>query len=239
MNTLIIILAVTIVILFIHYTNSTRPYSWNDMQKRFGNLEGSIRTFNLDSMDDEQSYISHELKTKYSKIFDQELRSRKNTMMIKIKESFCTPDEQKLIDYVKPVIKNTPSSDTILRIQNSPWVYSSHFDCYDQYVYMLHGKKRWLLFDIDDVEKERTLVLQLTGKNIKTVSKILKVNGINFKIKTIRAGDILFIPEGQYHLVENEGSQGTIFVNSPVDKPPNQYLNSKFESLWPKWYSGT
>ena len=104
---------------------------------------------------------------------------------------------------------------------------------------MLHGKKRWLLFDIDDVEKERTLVLQLAGKNIKTVSKILKVNGINFKIKTIRAGDILFIPEGQYHLVENEGSQGTIFVNSPVDKPPNQYLNSKFESLWPKWYSGT
>ncbi|MGB1113140.1 MAG: cupin-like domain-containing protein, partial [Schleiferiaceae bacterium] len=123
--------------------------------------------------------------------------------------------------------------------QNSPWMYSSHFDCYDQYVYMLHGKKRWLLFDLDDLETERKLVLQFAGKNIETVSEILRANGIPFKIKTIRAGDVLFIPEGQYHLVENEGSQGTIFVNSPINKPVNLHLQSKFESLWPKWYSGT
>ena len=239
MNTLVIVAVVIIVILFIHRTNTMRPYSWNDMKKRFENVEGSIRTFDLNRMDDEQSYISREIRTSYSSIFEHEVRPRTDTMMIKIKESSCTPEEQKLIDYVKPVIKNAHSSDTILRIQNSPWVYSSHFDCYDQYVYMLHGKKRWLLFDLDDLETERKLVLQFAGRDIETVSEILRANGIPFKLKTIHAGDVLFIPEGQYHLVENEGSQGTIFVNSPINKPVNTQLESKFESLWPKWYSGT
>ena len=140
MNTLVIVAAVIIVILFIHCTNTMRLTLWNDMKKRFENVEGSIRTFDLDHVDDEQSYISREPKHLTRPFSNTKLDHVTDTMMIKIKESSCTPEEQKLIDYVKPVIKNSHSSDTILRIQNSPWVYSSHFDCYDQYVYMLHGK---------------------------------------------------------------------------------------------------
>lgn len=221
-------------------TNKPGKYSWKDFNKRFGYIRGPVTFYDLSQcVDDEQNYKSHRENITYSKLLNKEHREENSTGMIKIVESKCTPSEMKLINYVKPVIKNSNNADTMLRIQTSPWLYSAHFDCFDQFVYMLYGSKKWLIFNItfDDMEEEKRFIISIANKSIKEVSVILNSKNISYETRITKPGDTLFIPEGVYHLVESIGRGGTIMANSRVDKPEDKNLIEKFYYLWPVWFN--
>jgi len=234
-----ILFSFIIIFLIVTRINNSGKYSWKEFNKHFGDLGGHVTFYDLtQQVDDEQNYKSYREYIPYSKLLNKEHREENYTGMIKIVESKCTPSEMKLINYVKPVIKNSNSSETMLRIQTSPWLYSTHFDCFDQFVYMLYGTKKWLLFNLtfDDIEEEKRFLISIANKSIKEVSEILNSNDISYETRITKPGDTFFLPEGVYHLVESGGLDGTIMVTSVTDKPQNKQLVEKFEYLWPKWF---
>jgi len=228
-----------VIFTFIIMINKPGKYSWKDFNKHFGDIMGYTTFYDLTrQVDDEQNYKSRRQYIPYSRLLNKEHREENSTGMIKIVESKCTQNEMKLINYVKPVIKNSNSSETMLRIQTSPWIYSAHFDCFDQFVYMLYGSKKWLLFNLtfDDIDEEKGFIMSIANKSIKEVSEILNSNNISYETRTTKPGDTFFLPEGVYHLVESSGPGGTIMVTSVTDKPQNKQLLEKFKYLWPKWF---
>ena len=88
------------------------------------------------------------------------------------------------------------------RLSGKTWRFPMHFDCVEQYVVHLYGKKRWT------------------------------VDGEEFVLK---AGDVLYIPMGISHSVENTETSLILNFQFVPDnkKEDNQKLRAQFEKVFP------
>lgn len=202
-------------------------YSWYSFKKKFSDMEGPVKFFNLHETAGERHYVCTPQHIRYSEIFNNQYRDASNTCMLKLTEG-------PLVDYARPVAGGKPGAYT-LKVQTSPWKYQPHFDCVAQWVHMLHGKKVWVLFDLPyEGELERTFLETNSGKGWRALVQALTVEGIPYEVRHTKSGDVFHLPAGRYHLTENEGRQGTIFLNV-ADTEPEPHLVSRFKALWPHW----
>jgi hypothetical protein len=108
----------------------------------------------------------------------------------------------------------------LLRISTNPWTLQAHFDCMENYLFMLYGSKTIYTFNLDSkftISQERNFLQQTIKMNGHDISKLLlDEHGIRTKKTTIRAGDIFHIPKGTYHIVENENITGLFHCSKPI-----------------------
>ena len=133
------------------------------------------------------------------------------------------------------VMKQHPEYSYTVRICSSPWYFEAHFDCDTNQVIILHGAKRFLLFDIRD-NLDKMYLNKIRGKNILESKKILQSFGIKTTIRNIFAGETIHIPPNAYHKVESIGqSKFSVLLN--INGNNSKYINScsrKFDTLWKK-----
>lgn len=229
----VIIIVVLLVVVWWWSDNNRNRYSWNSFKKKFGDIEGPVKFFNLHETGAERHYVCTPQTVRYSEIFNTQYRDASNTCMIKLTEG-------PLVDYARPAAGGKPGAYT-LKVQTSPWKYQPHFDCVSQWVHVLHGKKVWVLFDLpyegaQQLALERTFLETHRGKGWRALVEALTMEGIPHEVLHTKAGDVFYLPAGRYHLTENEGREGTIFVNvAEEEEGEDPALATRFQALWPHW----
>lgn len=201
---------------------------WSEFQKRFSHIIGEVKSYNLRQTGHERHYVCRKEVMPYRCVFEKEYRDELSTYMIKVTGG-------PLIDFVRPLVHKKGTLK--LKIQTSPWKYQAHFDCVNQWVHLLHGRKRWLLFKLNfnDLEYERLFLDMYCGLGCAAFMRVLEMYGIPYEVKNTFAGDVFFLPRGTYHLTENVGREGTILVNISDENIKNDDVVKKFKSLWPYW----
>lgn len=236
----LILLIIILIAIATYYHKLKNKYSWNSMKREFGELYGSVKCYDLNTHDEEQNFKYDELKMKYKEVFENEIGTPK---MIKIEEDDCDKNDMKIIDYCRPLSHGYRTFKGLtIRIQTTPWKYSTHFDSYDQVIQVLYGQKIWLLFDLHNKFKttkdELNFIKQICGKDIFEIESILKnKKGINCEIKVTKAGQSIYIPKGVYHVTQSSPNEGCIFMNI-VTSHTDELLFHKFRELWPNWSRG-
>ena len=207
-----------------------RDNVWEEFRRTFYDMIGEVKSYNIrETSHTERHYKCRIEVMPYRYVFEKQYRDELSTYMIKVTSG-------PLLDFVRPRIKKEGTLK--LKIQTSPWRYQAHFDCVNQWVHMLHGKKRWLLFHLnfDDVEYERLFLEMYKGLGCNAFMRVLQMYGIPHDIKYTCTGDIFFLPRGTYHLTENVGHEGTIFVNVSDENIKMDTITQKFKTLWPLWW---
>ena len=125
----------------------------------------------------------------------------------------------------------------LLRISTNPWTLQAHFDCMENYLFMLYGSKTIYTFNLDSkftISQERNFLQKTIKMNGHDISKLLlDKHGIRTKKTTIKAGDIFHIPKGTYHIVENENiTVCSIVLNLYNYDSHDDNLDRRFNSLW-------
>lgn len=124
------------------------------------------------------------------------------------------------------------------RFQRGPWQYHAHFDCFDQMCHVIHGKKTWVLFDIEfqNFEDEKHFVDQVLYMSLKELREHLIAMGVPYEVVVTKPGDSLYVRAGTYHAVEAEGNH--IMVNEYISEE-RLHLTERFSNIWKRWYLRT
>ena len=127
-----------------------------------------------------------------------------------------------------------------VRIQSCRWYFGVHYDCYDNHLVLLSGRKRVLsfrhpsVFLRDGQAAVKSLMEELQSVPLDEARHKLGVHGINASEHHLRAGDILFLPMGTFHMIENEGQELVCFANLISTCSGMARCESFFRDLWPK-----
>ena len=119
------------------------------------------------------------------------------------------------------------------RINSNPWVFRTHFDCYDNYAIMLAGKeKNVLLFNnpIRTVKKTREFLSELVACDMMGMTNVLAEKEVEFEIECIKPGDLLFIPAGMWHYVEAGEGDPSVLLN--VAFGGDEEMSRFFDRVW-------
>jgi hypothetical protein len=126
----------------------------------------------------------------------------------------------------------------LLRISSNPWTLQPHFDCMNNFLFMLYGTKIIYTFSFDNIKisisQERQFIQKTIRMNGEQISKLLLDEYNIHTVKTtIHHGDIFFIPLGTYHIVENDNStKCTISINLYNYDTFDENVDKRFDSLW-------
>lgn len=129
------------------------------------------------------------------------------------------------------------TDEILLRISSNPWTLQAHFDCMNDYFFMLYGCKTIYTFKFDSsitISQERNFIQRTIRMSGDEISKLLlNEYGVRTAKTTIRPGDIFFIPIGTYHIVENENTTVcSIAINLYNYETYDENLDKRFNSLW-------
>ncbi len=133
-----------------------------------------------------------------------------------------------------------------LRIQSPHYHEGLHYDCYDQVVTQILGRKKWILFDLtfDTVEEELEFVdmfWKSTG-GIHSLSLELDRRGVSYDIVTLSPGHTLSIPMNRWHQTEGFDTHGGICImtntantkaHSPTYEEARSICVHRFDRLFP------
>jgi len=204
--------------------------AWTETyQKHFKNedLEVAVYDYNTRIGESDYKHVLTKMKSK-DFFFDKKLK----TSMLKLKESEFPSFWQ---EFRPRCVEQTHALPMHARFQRGPWQYHAHFDCYDQMCHIIHGKKTWVLFDIDfeSFEEEKHFVDHVLYMSLKELKKHLTTMGISYEVVVTKPGDSLYVRAGRYHAVEAEGNH--IMVNEYLG---GEYLHltERFSKIWKVWY---
>lgn len=133
-----------------------------------------------------------------------------------------------------------PPDNRLFRINSTPQRILTHFDATDRYLIMLEGYKDVLLFRIDDYtpHEQVSLLHELKDFDIEGIKTKLDSIKVPFTQKRLTPGDVLHIPPGLYHYVENKELGGyTTSLNFEYNKKYNHW-GALWDKMWSnaKWY---
>ena len=234
MVTLVVFLIIMILSFFIFLTKQPVKYSWEDFSKKFGNCTGEFGVYDLTKKTEECTYVDKKITDKYDTIFKVS-KTDNITYMAKIASQNAKGCELDILNYVKPISDNYEFNNLIIRIQTNPWRYAPHFDAMDQVAYMLSGKKRWLLWniDFDNIKDAITFRDDVNNLNFEQLQTYLKNRKIPYETIIMKPHDSLFIKYGTWHYVENVNTtKGCIMLNLH-SKNVSYEIDEKFFNLWP------
>jgi hypothetical protein len=204
--------------------------AWTETyQKHFKNedLEVAVYDYNTRIGESDYKHVLTKMKSK-DFFFDKKLK----TSMLKLKESEFPSFWQ---EFRPRCVEQTHALPMHARFQRGPWQYHAHFDCYDQMCHIIHGKKTWVLFDIDfeSFEEEKHFVDHVLYMSLKELKKHLTGMGVKYEVVVTKPGDSLYVRAGRYHAVEAEGNH--IMVNEYLG---GEYLHltERFSKIWKVWY---
>ena len=214
-----------------------QKYSWKDFTAKFGKCRGKFAVYDLKTTLGKSTDFSYITIDNYSKFLDSNV-SKHTTYMLKISDTNAEGCEKDILQYLSPIYKDKNNVERVmLRVQKNPWSHTAHFDSYCQEVIMLHGKKKWILFNpkFDDIDDERKFVAVCEEKKFSELENYLSSQGIPYEIKITYPGKNLYIPKGIYHATENLNiGKGTIFLNI-VTLDHCDFLHDKFSIIWPEY----
>jgi hypothetical protein len=146
--------------------------------------------------------------------------------------------EDLFLNFKCEIEKKIGKTDQILlRISTNPWTLQAHFDCMNNYLFMLYGSKTIYTFKFDStitISQERNFLQKTIKMNGDEITKLLlDEHGIRTEKTTIRPGDIFHIPIGTYHIVENKNiTVCSIVLNLYNYDTSDDNVNKRFNSLW-------
>ena len=115
-----------------------------------------------------------------------------------------------------------------IRIQTTPWKYSTHFDSYDQVIQVLYGQKIWLLFDLHNKFKttkdELNFIKQICGKDIFEIVEITPTSYIEKEISELE----IDLKNSQFNKDSN-----VLIKSSQIEK----FINFLMETLSKKGFT--
>ena len=125
----------------------------------------------------------------------------------------------------------------ILRITSNPFNLQAHFDSTDNYILVLYGSKNIILFDLPQnitMEDEIKFLKDIAYMNNKQLAEYLyKLQNTTIAEYNIVKGDLLFIPAGKYHKVENiDDGCCSIILNMYNDENYKEHINERFCEIW-------
>ena len=130
-------------------------------------------------------------------------------------------------------INNWKISLLYIRIAIPHWKYPFHFDCSNNMLFQLYGKKRIILFSRDLLNED--IIANIDEINSNPILKKIKNKMIEIILKP---GDCLYIPPYMYHAVESIGNEicigGNCVFNSDIKIEMNKVR--KCENIWGKFY---
>lgn len=212
----------------------SKKYSWEDFSNRFRNCTGQIGVYDLTKKTIESTYAERKIKDKYNTVFNSKIPEN-TTYMVKIAKSNAIGCELDILNYVKPITEKYETDNIIVRIQTNPWRYAPHFDSVDQVAYMLHGTKRWILWNVDfkNDNEAQSFLQDINNLNFEQMKTYLTNRGISYETKTMKPHDSLYIKYGTWHYVENVNTtKGAIMLNLHMKKFDVE-TDYKFKKLWP------
>lgn len=107
------------------------------------------------------------------------------------------------------------------RLQQHPFRFGMHYDCYDNILIQLHGSKRVVLFQKS--QKHDHLTIDKLKQKQNAWEK-------NVQETTLHPGDVLFIPMRWFHSVETTGeSMIHSSINFPVEHKHSNYRRKKYK----------
>jgi len=131
------------------------------------------------------------------------------------------------------VFANFSNLTLTLRVCSSPWYFEAHFDCTINYVLLLHGAKRFLLFNMrNDIDSE--YLNKIKNKSIHESNVILQNLGIRTTIIDVYAGEMFYLPPKVYHKVESIGNSNfsvLLNMNGKMSKGA-EMCDKKFNKIW-------
>jgi|AACY02.14.fsa_nt_gi hypothetical protein len=226
---LIIILLVSVLIYFTNRDAWSYTYYKHFMGKE---LEVAIYDYNVRIGESDYKNTVNKIKSDRF-FFDKHL----NTCMLKIDENEL--EFKTFWDEFRPkCVKDEHYYPMHARFQKGPWQYHAHFDSMDQMCHIIHGNKKWVLFDIHfkSFEEEEKFMKHVLYMSMKELTQYLNHIGVIYKIIITKPGDSLYIKAGTYHAVEGEGNH--IMVNEYLSKSYPE-LESVFARIWKVWYNRT
>ena len=198
-------------------------------QKHFKHedLEVAVYDYNTRIGESDYKHVLTKMKSK-DFFFDKNLK----TSMLKLKESEFPSFWQ---EFRPRCVEQTHVVPMHARFQRGPWQYHAHFDCYDQMCHIIHGKKTWVLFDIEfeSFEHEKHFVDQVLYMSLKELREHLTAMGVPYEVVVTKPGDSLYVRAGRYHAVEAEGNH--IMVNEYLGGE-HLHLTARFSKIWKVWY---
>tara|TARA_B110000902_G_scaffold217147_1_gene250225 strand:- start:89 stop:817 length:729 start_codon:yes stop_codon:yes gene_type:complete len=228
---IIILFVISVLVVFIY---TPRKYSWDDFSNRFGNHVGKFGVYDLNSKTVESTYVTKHITDRYDTLFNCK-RDENITYMLKLASENATAEEMKIIQYIKPLIQEYEHNNLIIRIQTNPWRYAPHFDAMDQITYMLHGEKKWIMWNVDFEKSSDAISFRddINNLNYEQLELYLKRNNIIYLKKIQKPHESIFIKRDTWHYVENiNKTKGCIMLN--VHHPYySSQINEKFKILWP------
>jgi len=168
------------------------------------------------TLDDIKKHNSQNTYLEYKTVFDEKLNREYDDIIF----GFC---KKYNLDY-----KNIDTK--VFRISSTPHRILAHFDCTNRYLIMIRGTKHMLLFNLDkyNTEEQIKFLKEIKKNKMDSLKMILKDKGIHFKHVIVKEGDMVHIPPGMYHYIENNTvNDYTIMLNIDYDINNNDY-----EKIW-------
>jgi len=168
------------------------------------------------TLDDIKKHNNQNTHLEYKTVFDEKLNREYDDIIF----GFC---KKYNLDY-----KNIDTK--IFRISSTPHRILTHFDCPNRYLIMIRGTKHMLLFNLDkyNTEEQIKFLKEIKKNKMDSLKMILKDKGIHFKHVIVKEGDMVHIPPGMYHYIENNTvNDYTILLN--IDYGIN---NNDYEKIW-------
>ena len=223
-NTVILIVLIFICILLYRKSKSKIKISVFDLENLdYPSSEVAPRSrpqkFIYGTLDDIKKHNSQNTYLEYKTVFDEKLNREYDNIIHSVCEKYNL--DKKI-------------SNKIFRISSTPHRILAHFDCDDRYLIMIRGTKDVLLFNLDTYSTEEQIIFLHEIKNIKmgNLKNLLKDKGIHFKYITIKSGDVVHIPPGMYHYIENNTvNDYTIMLNIDYDRNNNDY-EKRWDNMW-------
>ena len=229
------ILAILLLVILIIILVRPKKYSWSDFSRKFKDCMGEFGVYDLTKKTIESTYVDKKIIDTYDTIFTRKIPENV-TYMLKISESNASGCELDILNYVKPITDKYNASNIIVRIQTNPWRHAPHFDAFDQTAYMLSGMKKWILWDVDFINKDEALTFRddINNLNSEQLKTYLTNRGIPYETKLMKPHDSLYIKRGRWHYVENVNTtRGCIMLNLHTNIASHE-LDNTFGDLWPE-----
>lgn len=237
LNAILSILLISFLVLY--FKTRLKKYSWYDFSRKFGNCNGEFGVYNLTKKTEECTYADKKIIDKYDTVFKTEI-DKDTSYMIKISSSNAKGCEIDMLNYVKPITDKYDTQSVTLRIQTNPWRYAPHYDTINQIAHMLHGTKKWILWNthFKNIDETKKFLHDINNLNYEDMKIYLKNREIQYETKIMRPGDSLYIKCGTWHYVENVNTtRGCIMLNLELESDTLYSLEENFKKLWPIQYT--
>lgn len=214
------------------YRNDIDVSNFTDKLKSVENVPLEVGVYKND--ENIATYYSHFVNATISDVLkksDTKMQYKSNlgndNPVDKMMRNFITDELGLVIDENKSVMT--------VRFCNAPWDFKSHFDCTDNHVFMLHGCKDFLLFDMFKHPNEVGILDDIKNLSIKDTVRVLDSYNIRSQLYTLNPGDILYIRNRVYHKVESREPSVLLNIVTPIkNKWTLDACSSRFNHIWPK-----